>query len=201
MSTFDGQLAPFAERFVAHFAVARGVIAQRGTLERSRQWHTNSRRGTLGKSFGGGFFGAYSLGSADTTEQITHTISLLQVGPNTLTDVQVPSAAYHQIATQGSKIGMVLSLDRRRMYFVANHSTGASAGQLPSWGLAGVLKVGGWIVAVLFGLIGLGSLGSVGGAAFIALAIASVAAARVGSIAVRRSREVFDQAVQLAITP
>lgn len=202
-SEIDKKLEAFAKSRVHRLTVLRGSLDRLGRLEKSRSWHTDYRSGTLGKINNSGWFGAGTRGSSDRQEIIQHTINLMQIGPNFLTDVNIFSTAVFDTMREGVNVACIFSGDKKICYYVSNFTDGISFGVQPDWTRLAISK---WIsggVGVIAITVSTGSIASFSIGTFFAFGIGALGllAARGYHLALKRSYEIWQQAIQLVSTP
>jgi hypothetical protein len=203
MADVDKKLESFSKARVLRLTVLRGSLDRLGRLEESRSWHTDYRSGTLGKFNQSGWFGAGTRGSSDRQEIVQHTINLIQIGPNLLADVNIFSTAVYDTMREGVNVACIFSGDKKICYYVSNFTDGISFGIQPNWGRLNMTK---WICAIIGGIAiatSLKSLLSLNAGGLIGLGIGAVGMLgfRVYDLALKRSQEIWIQALQLVSTP
>jgi hypothetical protein len=201
----DKNLTDYSKRFVVGLTIVRGTVERLGTLEQTSTYATESRRNTFGKQWDSGFFAAHSRGRSITNEIVTKTISLLKIDTSVMTDLLIPGTGVYETLTQGSRVGCILSADKRQLYLVVNHSEQISFGVQPDWsGLNtarmlcfGVAGVASWmsVSALLSGKLSSGNLIGV------AIAVAGLTAGRIAHLALIRSQEIWQKALELVGKP
>lgn len=203
LAEIDKKLEAFSKSRVHRLTVLRGSLDRLGRLEKSRSWHTDYRSGTLGKVNDSGWFGAGTRGSSDRQEIIQHTINLMQIGPNFLTDVNIFSTAVFDTMREGVNVACIFSGDKQVCYYVSNFTDGISFGVQPDWSRLAMSK---WIagaIGVIAIMTSFGSITSLSVGTLIGLGIGVLAllAARGYDLALKRSHEIWQQAIQLVSTP
>jgi len=201
----DKNLMDYSKRYVVGLTIVRGSVERLGTLEQTSTYATESQRNTFGKQWDSGFFAAHSRGRSVTNEIVTKTISLLKIDTSVMTDLLIPGTGVYETLTQGSRVGCILSADKRQLYLVVNHSEQISFGVRPDWSglntarmlFFGVAGIASWM-SVSSLLSGRFTTGSLIGAA---IAVAGVAAGRVAHLALLRSQEVWQKALELVGQP
>jgi len=199
----DKKLEAFSKSRVHRLTVLRGSLDRLGRLEKSRSWHTDYRSGTLGKVNSSGWFGAGTRGSSDRQEIVQHTINLMQIGPNFLTDVNIFSTAVFDTMREGVNVACVFSGDKQICYYVSNFTDGISFGVQPDWSRLALSKwisgaVGVIAIMVSFGSIASLSVGTLFGFGIGALGLLG---SRGYHLALKRSHEIWQQAIKMVSTP
>jgi hypothetical protein len=203
LNGFNTKLSEFSKSRVHRLTVLRGTLDKLGHLEKSRSWHTDYRSGTYGKVNQSGWFWAGNRGSSDRQEIIRHSINFMQIGPNFLAEVNVFSTAVYETMREGVKVACIFSGDKRTCYYVSNFSDGIAFGVQPDWsGL--VLKK--WISAIIGGIsfaISISSIRTISLGTFVCLGIGlgGLILFRVYDLALKRSQEIWQHALQLVSKP
>jgi hypothetical protein len=201
----DKNLTGYSKRFVVGLTVVRGTVDRLGTLEQTSTYATESQRNTFGKQWDSGFFAAHSRGRSITNEIVTKTISLLKIDTSVMTDLLIPGTGVYETLTQGSRVGCILSADKRRLYLVVNHSEQISFGVQPDWSGLNTAKF------LFFGLAGIATWMSVssllsgrltsGTLIGFAVAAGGLAAGRIAHLALLRSQEIWQRALEMVGQP
>ena len=203
LADIDKKLEAFSKSRVHRLTVLRGSLDRLGRLEKSRSWHTDYRSGTLGKVNQSGWFGAGTRGSSDRQEIIQHTINLMQIGPNFLTDVNIFSTAVFDTMREGVNVACIFSGDKQVCYYVSNFTDSISFGVQPDWRRLNMTK---WICGFVGGVAITTSIGSVlslnaGGLFGLGIGVIGLLGFRAYDLALKRSQEIWIQAIQLVSTP
>ncbi len=203
LTDIDKKLEAFSKSQVHGLAVLRGNLDRLGRLEKSKSWHTDYRSGTVGKINNSGWFGAGTRGSSDRQEIIQHKINLLQIGPNFLTDVNIFSTAVFDTMREGVSVACIFSGDKQTCYYVSNFTDGISFGVQPDWSRLAMKK---WVSGVIGGIAlatSIGSIASFSAGIFIGIGIGALGLLgfRAFDVALKRSQEIWLQAIQLVSTP
>ena len=203
LADLDKKLESFSKARVHRLTVLRGSLDRLGRLEKSRSWHTDYRSGTLGKMNRSGWFAAGTRGSSDRQEIIQHSINLLQIGPNFLTDVNVFSTAVFDTMREGVSVACIFSGDKKSCYYVNNFTDGISFGIQPDWSNLALKKWIWGVVGVVSLAITLSSIASLSSGTIFGLALGACGLLlfRAYDLSLKRSQEIWIQALNLVSTP
>lgn len=198
----DNKLSGISKRYVVGLTVVRGQVEILGRMEGHRSWHTDHRSGTAGKLFQNGWFLAGTRGSSDTAENISYTINLVKVGEVSIRETAIPSSSLYDSLAVGDSIACILSSDKSRMFAVNNFSNGTNLAWQPNWG---GLATGRLLFGVVSGIGALCLVRSFSSASGFILSLAAVAVGvvgfRIAYLALRRSQEIWLQALGMIAKP
>lgn len=199
LNQIDTKLLGYSKRWVVGLTVVKGLVAHKGRLEVHKSWDTTRNNYTLGKLGRSGWFGAYNTGRSHTDEVKIHKLNLLKIAESQFLELIVPSTALADALQMGQRVACIFSADRSRLYYVVNHDTTISVGFIPNWSGLQIASFAAYAISV----ISLFSAFSSAQAFFFGISVSLLSAAigRIAQLALKRSREVWTQALGLVQTP
>ena len=199
LTQIDSKLISYSKRWVVGLTVVKGLVSHKGRLEVHKSWDTTRNNYTLGKLGRSGWFGAYNTGRSHTDEIKIHKLNLLKIAESQFLELIVPSTALADALQLGNRVACIFSVDRSRLYYVVNHDTGISVGFVPSWAGLQISTI------IFYGIASISAFSAFSSPQSfvigISIALLCAAIGRIAQLALKRSREVWVQALSLVQTP
>lgn len=199
LGQIDTKLTEFSKRWVVGLTVVKGIVNVKGRLETHKSWDTTRNNYTLGKFGRSGWFGAYNTGRSHTDEIKMHKLNLLKIEQSQFVELIVPSTALADSLKEKQRVACIFSADRSRLYYVANHDTGIALGFIPNWNGLQIGTFIGYGIASIAIFSAFSSPQSFVIALFVALGFGAIG--RIAQLALKRSKEVWTQALGMVQTP